>query len=390
MSQKVHWLGASLDGDLRDAYLQLQNENANSLTFQEVWSWLEDTYGRVPPGILKKAWLEYPPPKHLNSANLVLFKLGYETRRDRYAKVMGGLARKRDREVLLSQLGAYEEKLVSQEIERQFSEYSCKVSGLPVGVDTPAVARLVRSLHRESEIPVHQVIKRVEFHIHYVMIKVPTRWQRDLLISLLNGKASNKGTTITAVEWIYTFDATASFHEMEKILKKDLDWRTALEAQNLAVNAIHQLPQHQAQGPYYSRFGSQRPSYRSWGYSPKEKHPRAVRRAAKAESLPWGPTYTANRAPRKEKEGVPTKDAAKGTVPHMENSKEKEVARASPKEVAPGTPQAGVQRALRALLGVACGKVRPILQMPVNGKSTIGTKDSMTGIVLRIGMKLMK
>ena len=87
---------------------------------------------------------------------------------------------------------------------------------------------------------------------------------------------------------------------------------------------------------------------------------------------------------------MPTKDAAKGTVPHIENSKEKEVARASPKEVAPGTPQAGVQRALRALLGVACGKLRPILQMPVNGTSTMGTKDSMTGMVLRIGMKLMK
>ena len=54
---------------------------------------------------------------------------------------------------------------------------------------------------------------------------------------------------------------------------------------------------------------------------------------------------------------MPTNDAANGTVPHMENSKEKEVARASPKEVAPGTPQAGVQRALRALLGVACGKI---------------------------------
>ena len=128
-------------------------------------------------------------------------------------------------------MGAYEEKLVSQEIERQFSEYWCKVSGLPVGVDPPAVVRLVRSLHRESEIPVHKVIKRVEFNIHYVMIKVPTRWQRDLLISLLNGRATNKGTTITAVEWIYTFDAAAIFHEMEKILKKDLDRRTALEAQ---------------------------------------------------------------------------------------------------------------------------------------------------------------
>ena len=136
---------------------------------------------------------------------------------------MGGLAPERDREVPLSKLGAYEEKLVSQEIERQFSEYWCKVSGLPVGVDTPALARLVRSLHQESEIPVHKVIKRVGFNIHYVMIKVPTRGSEILLISLLNGKATNKGTTITAVEWIYTFDAAAIFHEMEKILKKDLD-----------------------------------------------------------------------------------------------------------------------------------------------------------------------
>ena len=37
-----------------------------------------------------------------SNLNLVLFKLGYETRRDRYAKVMGGLAPERDREVLLS------------------------------------------------------------------------------------------------------------------------------------------------------------------------------------------------------------------------------------------------------------------------------------------------
>ena len=83
---------------------------------------------------------------------------------------------------------------------------------------------------------------------------------------------------------------------------------------------------------------------------------------------------------------MPTKDAAKGTVPHMENSKEKEVARASPKEVAPGTPQAGVACGVP----VACGKSRPILQMPVNKTSTMGTKDSMTGMVLRMGMKLMK
>ena len=336
LSQKVHWLGASLDGDLRDAYLQLQNENANSLTFQEVWSWLEDTYGRVPPGILKKALLEYPPPKHLNSANLVLFKLGYETRRDRYAKVMGGLAPERDREVLLSKLGAYEEKLVSQEIERQFSEYWCKVSGLPVGVDTPAVARLVRSLHRESEIPVHKVIKRVEFNIHYVMIKVPTRWQRDLLISLLNGKATNKGTTITAVEWIYTFDAAAIFHEMEKILKKDLDRRTALEAQNLAVNAIHQSPQHQANGPYYSRFGSQRPSYRSWGYSPKGETAKGGKKGGKGGKPALGANVHGKQGAPKGEKGGADKGRGKGYRPTYGKFQGKGSGKGQPKGGRPG------------------------------------------------------
>ena len=260
----------------------------------------------------------------------------FQTRRDRYAKVMGGLAPERDREVLLSKLGAYEEKLVSQEIERQFGEYWCKVSGLPVGVDTPAVARLVRSLHRESEIPVHKVIKRVELNIHNVMIKVPTRWQRDLLISLLNGKATNKGSTIMAVEWIYTFEAAAIFHEMEKILKKDLDRRTALEAQNLAVNAIHQSPQHQAHGPYYSRFGSQRPSYRSSGYSPKGETAKGGKKGGKGGKPALGANVHGKRGAPKGEKGGADKGRGKGYRPTYGKLQGKGSGKGQPKGGRPG------------------------------------------------------
>ena len=158
----------------------------------------------------------------------------------------------------------------------------------------------------------------MEFNIHYVMIKVPTRWQQDLLISLLNGRATNKGTTITAVEWIYTFDAAAIFHEMEKILKKDFNRRTALEAQNLAVNGIHQSPQHQAHGPYYSRFGSQRPSYRSSGYSPKGEPAKGGKKGGKGGKPALGANVQGKQgAPKGEKGGA---DKGRGKGPAQRRS----------------------------------------------------------------------
>ena len=169
-----------------------------------------------------------------------------------------------------------------------------------------------------------------------VMIKVPTRWQRDLLISLLNGKATNKGTTITAVEWIYTFDAAAIFHEMEKILKKDLDRQTALEAQNLAVNAIHQSPQHQAHGPYYSRFGSQRPSYRSWGYSPKGITAKGGKKGGKGGKPALGANVHGKQGAPKGGKGGADKGRGKGYRPTYGKFQGKGSGKGQPKGDRPG------------------------------------------------------
>ena len=141
--QKAEQLVCSLRGDLQKNVRRKQNEHM-SLTFEEIWAYLRDEYGKFPDKLVHQKWLHYPPPSEWTLSTLQPFWDGYVERREAWWTLCGNVSHTEDRDCLMDKLP----ELLRVEVADEESNNRCKecwvsIAGLPPRLETHRIAVFV-------------------------------------------------------------------------------------------------------------------------------------------------------------------------------------------------------------------------------------------------------
>ena len=149
---KAEQLVCSLRGDLQKNVRRKQNEHM-LLTFEEIWAYLKDEYGKFPDKLVHQKWLHYPPPSEWTLSTLHLFWDGYVERREAWRTLCGNVSHTEDRDCLKDKLPEWlKVEVVDEESNKGCKECWISIAGLPPRLETHRIAAFVSQVISRAEV----------------------------------------------------------------------------------------------------------------------------------------------------------------------------------------------------------------------------------------------
>ena len=221
----------SLRGDLQKNVRRKQNEHM-SLTFEEIWAYLKDEYGKFPDKLVHQKWLHYPPPSEWTLSTLQLFWDGYVERREAWRTLCGNVSHTEDRDCLMDKLPEWlKVEVVNEESNKRCKECWISITGLPPRLETHRIAAFVS-----------QVISRADVSSSFedsglYRIRIGQEWQRSQVLDAFEGKRRTvNGNPVTVTEWTFKFRAEDVFREIKRRLGRKQELAVGRKAEGVSLS----------------------------------------------------------------------------------------------------------------------------------------------------------